>query len=251
MIPEPLEDPAVARRGRPIASGRRARRGAAAARLVARQRRSARLRDASGSVTAARAPPVLPGALPGGDRRARAAARARAADDRRPPRSRGAGPAAGQRPRRGVGRAGRGGCRTPPRSSATAGTGHARRARRTACRRSSCRCSASTSGRTPPPSTAPARASPSTRTGSRRVLARPGPDVIDGLGPAVERVLAEPSHRSEAAADRRAMRALPPADAALDLLARRSASAARRAPARSPRAARSAATSLASTGRAR
>ena len=53
---------------------------------------------------------------------------------------------------------------------------------------------------------------------SRRVLARPGPDVIDGLGPAVERVLAEPSHRREAQQIAAAMRALPPADAAIDLL---------------------------------
>ena len=54
---------------------------------------------------------------------------------------------------------------------------------------------------------------------SRRVLARPGPDVTDGLGPAVERVLAEPSHRREAQRIAATMRALPPADAAIDLLA--------------------------------
>ena len=46
----------------------------------------------------------------------------------------------------------------------------------------------------------------------------PGPEVIDGLGPAVERVLAEPSHRGEAQRIAAAMRALPPAEAALDVL---------------------------------
>jgi UDP:flavonoid glycosyltransferase YjiC (YdhE family) len=55
--------------------------------------------------------------------------------------------------------------------------------------------------------------------GSRRVLARPGPGVIDGLGPAVQRVLAEPSHHREAQRIAAAMRALPPAEAALDVLA--------------------------------
>ncbi len=53
--------------------------------------------------------------------------------------------------------------------------------------------------------------------GGRRVLARPGPEVIDGLGPAVERVLAEPADEARRIAA--AMRALPPAEAALDLLA--------------------------------
>ena len=53
--------------------------------------------------------------------------------------------------------------------------------------------------------------------GSRRVLAHPGPDVISGLGPAVERVLSEPPTEAQRIAA--AMRALPPAEAALDVLA--------------------------------
>ena len=69
--------------------------------------------------------------------------------------------------------------------------------------------------------------------GTRRVLARPGPDVMDGLGPAVQQVLADPSHRREAQRIAAAMRALPPADAAVDTLAALS-SAARRAPGASP-----------------
>jgi MGT family glycosyltransferase len=64
---------------------------------------------------------------------------------------------------------------------------------------------------------------------SRRVLAQPGSDVTDGLGPAVERVLAEASHRREAQRIAAAMRALPAADAAIDVLAALSA-APRRAP---------------------
>ena len=58
---------------------------------------------------------------------------------------------------------------------------------------------------------------------SRRVLARPGPEVLDGLGPAVQRVLAEPPREAERIAA--AMRALPAADAALDELAAMSARA--------------------------
>jgi len=57
--------------------------------------------------------------------------------------------------------------------------------------------------------------------GSRRVLARPGPEVIDGLDPAVQRVVAEPPREAERIAA--AMRALPAADAALDVLAAMSA----------------------------
>ena len=61
--------------------------------------------------------------------------------------------------------------------------------------------------------------------GSRRVLARPGPEVIDELGPAVERVLAAPSEAQRIA---ESIAALPPAEAALDVL-----SSLRRAPAAS------------------
>jgi UDP:flavonoid glycosyltransferase YjiC (YdhE family) len=66
---------------------------------------------------------------------------------------------------------------------------------------------------------------------SRRVLARPGPEVLDALGPAVQRVLGEASYRREAQRIAAAMRALPPADAALDVLAELSPP--RRAPAAS------------------
>ncbi len=51
--------------------------------------------------------------------------------------------------------------------------------------------------------------------GSRRVLARPGPEVIDELGPAVERVLAAPSEAQRIAA---AIARAPAAEAALDVL---------------------------------
>jgi UDP:flavonoid glycosyltransferase YjiC (YdhE family) len=67
--------------------------------------------------------------------------------------------------------------------------------------------------------------------GSRKVLARPGPEVLDALGPAVQRVLGEASYRREAQRIAAAMRALPPADAALDVLAELSPP--RRAPAAS------------------
>jgi UDP:flavonoid glycosyltransferase YjiC (YdhE family) len=63
----------------------------------------------------------------------------------------------------------------------------------------------------------------------RAVLGVPGPETMDALGPAVRRVLAEPSHRGEAQRIAAAMRALPPADAAVDALAAIS-SPARRAP---------------------
>ena len=171
-------------------------------RLVARQRRSARLRDVRLG-DGRRAPAVLPGALPGGDRRARAAARAacssRSATAAIPRSWARCRPTSTSRSgsRRTRWR------RTPRRSSATAGTGPRSARSPTACRRSSCRCSASTSGRTPPPSSAPARASRSTPSAQRRVLARPGPETMDALGPAVERVLAEPSHRREAQQHRR------------------------------------------------
>ena len=62
----------------------------------------------------------------------------------------------------------------------------------------------------------------------RRVLARPGPDVTDGLGPAVQRVLEDPSHGREARRIAAAMAAQPPVEAALDVL-----SPPRRAPAAS------------------
>lgn len=54
---------------------------------------------------------------------------------------------------------------------------------------------------------------------SRRVLARPGPEVLDALRPAVQRVLGEASYRREAERIAAAMRALPSADAALEVLA--------------------------------
>jgi UDP:flavonoid glycosyltransferase YjiC (YdhE family) len=57
----------------------------------------------------------------------------------------------------------------------------------------------------------------------RRVLALPGPEVIDGLGPAVQRVLSEPSAAPRIA---ESIGALPPVEAALDVL-----SSLRRAPA--------------------
>jgi UDP:flavonoid glycosyltransferase YjiC (YdhE family) len=53
----------------------------------------------------------------------------------------------------------------------------------------------------------------------RTVLGRPGPQVIDALGPAVQLVLAEHSHRGESTRIAEGMGALPPADAALDVLA--------------------------------
>jgi len=64
----------------------------------------------------------------------------------------------------------------------------------------------------------------------RSVLGRPGPETMDALGAAVQRVLDDPSHRHEAQRIAGAMRALPPADAALAVLS----SAARRAPGASP-----------------
>ena len=89
---------------RPARHGRgRSGRLRSAARLVARQRRPARLphlRLGGRGI----APALLPGPLPRGDRRARAAAGPRPADDRRRPRPRRARPAAGQRPRRALGR---------------------------------------------------------------------------------------------------------------------------------------------------
>jgi len=62
----------------------------------------------------------------------------------------------------------------------------------------------------------------------RRVLARPGPEVIDGLGPAVQHILDAPPPEPQRIAA--AMRALPPVEAALDVLSSlRSAPAASRA----------------------
>jgi UDP:flavonoid glycosyltransferase YjiC (YdhE family) len=64
----------------------------------------------------------------------------------------------------------------------------------------------------------------------RRVLAPPGPEVLDALGPAVQRVLGEDSYRRETQRIAAAMRALPSAAAALDVLsALRPAPAANRA----------------------
>ena len=54
---------------------------------------------------------------------------------------------------------------------------------------------------------------------TRRVLGLPGPATIDGLGAAVERVLADPAHRRAAQRIAGAMAALPPADAAVETLA--------------------------------
>jgi UDP:flavonoid glycosyltransferase YjiC (YdhE family) len=54
---------------------------------------------------------------------------------------------------------------------------------------------------------------------TRRVLELPGPATIGGLGGAVERVLADPSHRRAARSIGAAMAALPPADAAVETLA--------------------------------
>jgi UDP:flavonoid glycosyltransferase YjiC (YdhE family) len=54
---------------------------------------------------------------------------------------------------------------------------------------------------------------------TRRVLAPPAPDVLAGLGPAVQRVLTDPSYRREAQRIAESMGALPPAEAALDVLA--------------------------------
>jgi UDP:flavonoid glycosyltransferase YjiC (YdhE family) len=65
----------------------------------------------------------------------------------------------------------------------------------------------------------------------RRVLAPPGPEVLDGLGPAVRCVLTDASHRRTAERIAAEMRALPPADAAIDVLA--ALSPPRRAPAAS------------------
>ena len=53
----------------------------------------------------------------------------------------------------------------------------------------------------------------------RTVLGRPGPETMDALGPAVQRVLADPSHRREAQRIAGAMRAQPPAGAAVEVLA--------------------------------
>ena len=69
--------------------------------------------------------------------------------------------------------------------------------------------------------------------GTRRGLHLPGPATLAALGPAVERVLADPSYRREARRSAGAMGALPPADAAVDALAALS-SAARRGPGASP-----------------
>ena len=69
--------------------------------------------------------------------------------------------------------------------------------------------------------------------GSRRGLHLPGPATLDALGPAVERVLADPSYRHEAQRIAGAMRALPPADAGVETLAALS-SAARRGPGATP-----------------
>ena len=53
----------------------------------------------------------------------------------------------------------------------------------------------------------------------RTVLGRPGPETMDALGPAVQRVLAEPSYRREAQRIAGTMRAQPPAGAAVEVLA--------------------------------
>jgi UDP:flavonoid glycosyltransferase YjiC (YdhE family) len=54
---------------------------------------------------------------------------------------------------------------------------------------------------------------------TRRVLGLPGPATMDALGPAVQRVLADPSQRGAAQRIAAAMRALPPTGAAVDALA--------------------------------
>ena len=54
--------------------------------------------------------------------------------------------------------------------------------------------------------------------GERRLLAMPPADVTDGLAPAVERVLADPSYATSAGRIADAMELLPAADAALDVL---------------------------------
>lgn len=55
--------------------------------------------------------------------------------------------------------------------------------------------------------------------GARRVLDLPGPATLDPLGAAVERLLGDASYRRAAEGIAEAMRALPPVDAAVDLLA--------------------------------
>jgi UDP:flavonoid glycosyltransferase YjiC (YdhE family) len=54
--------------------------------------------------------------------------------------------------------------------------------------------------------------------GERRLLAMPPAEVIDGLAPAVRRVLAEGSYATGAGRIADAMALLPTADAALDVL---------------------------------
>jgi UDP:flavonoid glycosyltransferase YjiC (YdhE family) len=53
---------------------------------------------------------------------------------------------------------------------------------------------------------------------TRRVLAPPGPEVLDGLAPAVARVLGDRSHGQAAQRIAAEMSALPAADAAVEVL---------------------------------
>jgi UDP:flavonoid glycosyltransferase YjiC (YdhE family) len=54
--------------------------------------------------------------------------------------------------------------------------------------------------------------------GERGALELPAPGTVGGLAAAAERVLGDPSHRQHASDIAAAMRALPPVDAAVDLL---------------------------------
>ncbi len=135
-------------------------------RLVAGQRRSARLPHVRLGHRG-RAHAVLPGPVPRGDRGARAAAGPHPRHDRRRAATRRARPAAGQRPRRALGAAGRRRGRTRPRSSATAATARPSARCAMACRSSFCRCSAPISGPTRPRSPVSALASPSTPSATR------------------------------------------------------------------------------------
>ena len=192
----------------------------AAARLVARQRRPARLPHLRLGRRGA-APALLPHPVPRGDRRARAAAGPRPADDRRRPRPRRARSAAGQRPRRALGRARPRRARRPRSSSATAAT--ARRWARcaTACRSSSLPLF-SVDQWANAAAVAAAGAGHRARRRARDAhacSACPRAATVGELGPAVRRVLEDPSYRAGAARIADAMAALPPVDAAVDTLA--------------------------------
>ena len=219
-MPEPLEDPAApAPAASPVGSATPRPRRAAADRLVAGQRGSARLRHLRLG-DGGRAPPVLPGALPGRDRRARPAARQGAPHDRR----RAATPPSSARCRRTSPSRWVAQDAVAPHAAAIVGHGGAGTtlgALAAACGSSSCRCSASHHGRTRPrsPARAPAWPStPSTAPGTSSTPPRPRhPRPARWGGPA--RARPTPPTAAPSAGIAAAMAALAPADAAVDPLA--------------------------------